>query len=57
MSLLVHKCLLRLLFTLCVHFAFQFEEGALKSIISAQTEEGGSQHLSPETEVNLRKNQ
>ncbi|KAF3688774.1 snRNA-activating protein complex subunit 5 [Channa argus] len=29
----------------------KFEEGALKSIINAQTEEGGSQRLSPETEV------
>lgn len=34
------------------HFVFQFEEGALRSIINAQTEEGASQRLSPETEVN-----
>lgn len=33
-------------------FVFQFEEGALRSIINAQTEEGASQRLSPETEVN-----
>lgn len=29
----------------------KFEEGALKSIINAQTEEGASQRSSPETEV------
>ncbi|XP_042351505.1 snRNA-activating protein complex subunit 5 [Plectropomus leopardus] len=29
----------------------KFEEGALKSIISAQTEEGASEHSSPEAEV------
>lgn len=34
------------------YFVFQFEEGALKSIINAQTEEGASQRSS-ETEVNL----
>lgn len=33
------------------YFVFQFEEGALKSIINAQTEEGASQRSS-ETEVN-----
>ncbi|XP_056272151.1 snRNA-activating protein complex subunit 5 isoform X3 [Pseudoliparis swirei] len=32
---------------------FQFEEGALKSIISAQTEEGASQRSSPENEVHI----
>ncbi|XP_017261365.1 snRNA-activating protein complex subunit 5 [Kryptolebias marmoratus] len=31
----------------------KFEEGALKSIINAQTEEGASQRLSPESEVNF----
>ncbi|XP_040894778.1 snRNA-activating protein complex subunit 5 [Toxotes jaculatrix] len=31
----------------------KFEEGALKSIINAQTEEGASQRLSPETEVHI----
>uniref|UniRef100_A0A1A8GLP3 Small nuclear RNA activating complex, polypeptide 5 n=1 Tax=Nothobranchius korthausae TaxID=1143690 RepID=A0A1A8GLP3_9TELE len=31
----------------------KFEEGALKSIINAQTEEGASQRLSPEPEVNI----
>ncbi|XP_013869137.1 snRNA-activating protein complex subunit 5 [Austrofundulus limnaeus] len=31
----------------------KFEEGALKSIISAQTEEGASQRLSSESEVNI----
>ncbi|XP_037622893.1 snRNA-activating protein complex subunit 5 [Sebastes umbrosus] len=31
----------------------KFEEGALKSIISAQTEEGASQRSSPETEVHI----
>lgn len=31
---------------------FQFEEGALKSIINAQTEEGASQRSPPDTEVN-----
>lgn len=30
----------------------QFEEGTLKSIINAQTEEAGSQRSSAETEVN-----
>lgn len=29
----------------------KFEEGALKSIINAQTEEGASERLSPDTEV------
>ena len=38
----------------CVHCVFQFEEGALKSIINAQSEEeGASQRLSPEPEVNV----
>ncbi|XP_056272150.1 snRNA-activating protein complex subunit 5 isoform X2 [Pseudoliparis swirei] len=31
----------------------KFEEGALKSIISAQTEEGASQRSSPENEVHI----
>ncbi|KAM7002603.1 snRNA-activating protein complex subunit 5 [Tautogolabrus adspersus] len=31
----------------------KFEEGALKSIINAQTEEGASPQLSPETEVHI----
>ncbi|XP_038561183.1 snRNA-activating protein complex subunit 5 [Micropterus salmoides] len=31
----------------------KFEEGALKSIISAQTEEGASERSSPETEVHI----
>ncbi|XP_036964079.1 snRNA-activating protein complex subunit 5 [Acanthopagrus latus] len=31
----------------------KFEEGALKSIINAQTEEGASQCFSPETEVHI----
>ncbi|XP_042268435.1 snRNA-activating protein complex subunit 5 [Thunnus albacares] len=31
----------------------KFEEGALKSIINAQTDEGASQHSSPETEVHI----
>ncbi|XP_069018750.1 snRNA-activating protein complex subunit 5 [Embiotoca jacksoni] len=31
----------------------KFEEGALKSIINAQTEEGASQRSSPETEVHI----
>ncbi|XP_075945291.1 snRNA-activating protein complex subunit 5 [Anarhichas minor] len=31
----------------------KFEEGALKSIISAQTEEGDPQRSSPETEVHI----
>lgn len=31
----------------------KFEEGALKSIINAQTEEGASPHLSPEMEVHI----
>ncbi|XP_044049906.1 snRNA-activating protein complex subunit 5 [Siniperca chuatsi] len=31
----------------------KFEEGALKSIISAQTEEGASERSSPETEVHV----
>lgn len=31
----------------------KFEEGALKSIINAQAEEGASQRLSPETEVHI----
>ncbi|KAK2842329.1 hypothetical protein Q5P01_012529 [Channa striata] len=31
----------------------KFEEGALKSIINAQTEEGASERLSPETEVHI----
>uniref|UniRef100_UPI0037E93883 snRNA-activating protein complex subunit 5 n=1 Tax=Semicossyphus pulcher TaxID=241346 RepID=UPI0037E93883 len=31
----------------------KFEEGALKSIISAQTEEGASPHSFPETEVHI----
>ncbi|XP_061577762.1 snRNA-activating protein complex subunit 5 [Cololabis saira] len=31
----------------------KFEEGALKSIINAQTEEGGSHKLSSETEVHI----
>ncbi|XP_051239422.1 snRNA-activating protein complex subunit 5 [Dicentrarchus labrax] len=31
----------------------KFEEGALKSIINAQTEEGASQRSTPETEVNI----
>lgn len=40
-------------YVLCASSAFQFEEGALKSIINAQTEEGTSQRLSPEPEVDL----
>ena len=55
MLALVHMfvipCGLRI-YKFCDLFVFQFEEGALKSIISAQTEEGASQRLSPETEVN-----
>ncbi|KAG7245393.1 hypothetical protein INR49_010844 [Caranx melampygus] len=31
----------------------KFEEGALRSIINAQTEEGASQRLSPETEIHV----
>ncbi|TMS05985.1 snRNA-activating protein complex subunit 5 [Larimichthys crocea] len=31
----------------------KFEEGALKSIINAQTEEGASQRASPETEIHI----
>ncbi|KAM7414652.1 hypothetical protein PAMA_019462 [Pampus argenteus] len=31
----------------------KFEEGALKSIINAQTDEGASQRSSPETEVHI----
>lgn len=31
----------------------KFEEGALKSIISAQTQDGASQRSSPETEVHI----
>lgn len=31
----------------------QFEEGALKSIINAQTEEGASERSSTETEVTM----
>ncbi|XP_029379324.1 snRNA-activating protein complex subunit 5 [Echeneis naucrates] len=31
----------------------KFEEGALKSIINAQTEEGASQRLTPETEIHI----
>ena len=47
-----HFCLhLRCLCFICVYSVFQFEEGALKSIINAQTEEGASQCFSPETEV------
>lgn len=38
-------------YVLCAYSVFQFEEGALKSIINAQTEEGGSQRSSPEPEV------
>lgn len=54
----VHMFVLHKLHLLCVPFAFQFEEGALKSIINAQTEEeGGSQRLSPEAEVGQREKQ
>lgn len=48
----VGVCAVHVVYILCIHSVFQFEEGALKSIISAQTEEGASQRSSPETEVN-----
>lgn len=35
----------------CVYSVFQFEEGALKSIINAQTDEGASQQPFPDSEV------
>lgn len=35
----------------CMRPSFQFEEGALKSMISAQTEDGASERSPPETEV------
>lgn len=38
-------------YVLCFHSVFQFEEGALKSIINAQSEEGAAQRSSQETEV------
>nr|XP_040018032.1 snRNA-activating protein complex subunit 5 isoform X2 [Gasterosteus aculeatus aculeatus] len=37
----------------CMRPSFQFEEGALKSMISAQTEDGASERSPPETEVNI----
>lgn len=43
--------MVNLIYILCVCSVFQFEEGALKSIISAQTEEGASERSSPEAEV------
>lgn len=46
---IVSMFVVHVVYILCVYSVFQFEEGALKSIINAQTEEGAS---SPETEVN-----